>query len=545
MNVVRSSAVIASLTLVSRVFGLARDLVLAAALGAGPVADAFTTALQLPNAFRRLFAEGAFSQAFIPYYAKTLAKDGPEAADRLASQALSVLLPAVLIVTALAALFAPQINYLLFYGYRNNREIFDLATLLTRITMPYLAAMSLATLFGGLLNARGRFVLAAAAQSALNVTMLLALTPVLVRLLAPKAAGWLPDWSTREASIVAAAAVTFAGGVQAALVWFGVRRQKVRLQAGAPRFTPEVRHLLVLAVPGAIAGGAFQINVLISQSLASLEVGAKTVLSYADRLYQLPLALVGIAIGVAMLPKLSRLVRSEDHVGARAALDEAVALSLAFAAPASVAFLVAPFWIIEAVFARGAFSVEDAHATALALFHYAWGLPAFVLAKIYAPAFFARGDTRTPMRFALFSMALNISLGAALFFGLRSQGLPGFGGLAVATSLAAWLNVGLMVRTLAKQKAYAPSPAALGRLARLLLASAAMGAVVWVAQSQRGTIEALLKGKEGSLAVVVVVGMLAFVAFAFAFQAVRLSELRAAFRRDRSAPDQSTPPDPA
>lgn len=544
MNVVRSSAVIAGLTLVSRVFGLARDLVLAAALGAGPVADAFTTALQLPNAFRRLFAEGAFSQAFIPYYAKTLAKDGPEAADRLASQALSVLLPTVLIVTALAALFAPQINYLLFYGYRDNPAIFDLATLLTRITMPYLAAMSLATLFGGLLNARGRFVLAAAAQSALNITMLLALTPVLVRLLAPNAAGWLPDWNTREASIVAAAAVTLAGGVQAGLVWFGVRRQKVRLQAGAPRFTPEVRHLLVLAVPGAIAGGAFQINVLISQSLASLEVGAKTVLSYADRLYQLPLALVGIAIGVAMLPKLSRLVRSEDHAGARAALDEAVALSLAFAAPASVAFLIAPFWIIEAVFARGAFSVEDARATALALFHYAWGLPAFVLAKIYAPAFFARGDTRTPMRYALGSMALNIGLGAALFFGLRAMDLPGFGGLAVATSLAAWLNVGLMVRTLAKQGAYAPSAAALGRLARLLLASAAMGALVWMAQSQRNTIEALLGGKESSLAAVVAAGGAAFVVFAFAFQAVRLSELRAAFRRDRSAAPPATPPDP-
>lgn len=532
MSMARNTAVIASLTLVSRLLGFARDLVLAAALGAGPIADAFLAALRFPNLFRRLFAEGAFAQAFVPIYAKTLAAEGEERADALASEALSVLLAATTVLTVCAILAMPWLNLVLFAGYRDEPAIFELATLLTRITMPYLMAMTLATLFGGMLNARGRFVMAAAAQSVLNLTMLLALGPMALRLLSPQTFSFLEAWSPQSAAIIAALAVAIAGLGQAALVWRGAVRAGARTRLAWPKLTPDVRRLIAVAVPGAIAGGALQINIVVSQALASFERGAITYLNYADRLYQLPLGLIGIAVGAAMLPRLSRLVQAGDASGARAALDEAVALSMAFTLPAAAAFLVAPFWIIDGVFTRAAFSPANARATADALFHYGWGVPAFVLAKIYAPAFFARENTKAPMRFALISMALNMGLGAALFFALRAAGLPGFVGLAIATSVSAWANVGLMIRSLAARGEYDVLGALRGRLPRVVGAAAVMGALIWLAQTQRGTIEQLVGGKEIAVLLAVGAGAGAYAVLAFVFRAVTLAELRGAFRRE-------------
>lgn len=532
MSMARNTAVIASLTLVSRVLGLARDLVLAAALGAGPVADAFLAALRFPNLFRRLFAEGAFAQAFVPIYAKTLAAEGEAKADGLASEALSVLLAATTALTVIVILAMPWLNQLLFAGYRHDAAIFELATLLTRVTMPYLMAMTLATLFGGMLNARGRFVMAAAAQSVLNLTMLLALGPMALRLLAPKTFGFLHAWPPEQAARVAALAVSVAGIGQAGLVWWGARKAGARTRLAWPRLTPDVRRLIAVAVPGAIAGGALQINIVVSQALASFEPGAITYLNYADRLYQLPLGLIGIAVGAAMLPRLSRLVQAGDGAGARAALEEAVALSMAFTLPAAAAFLVAPYWIIDGVFTRAAFSAQNARATADALFHYGWGVPAFVLAKIYAPAFFARENTKGPMRFALISMAINMGLGACLFFALRALGLPGFVGLAIATSFSAWANVALMIRSLVKRGEYDVLAALRGRLPRVLAAAAVMAWLVWLAQSQRETLEQFFGGKEIAVLLAVGLGALAYAGLAFAFRAVTVKELRSALRRE-------------
>lgn len=542
MSVARNTAVIASLTLVSRVLGFARDIVLTAWLGRGPVSDAFWLALTFPNTFRRLFAEGAFTQAFVPVYSKRLAEKGPEEADRLAAQALSVLLAASGLVTALSILLMPQINLVLFVGYADDPDTFALATLLTRITMPYLVAMTLATVFAGMLNARGRFVLATAAQSVLNICMLGALSPLVLGLFFPEA-DWLRGWTQERVALVSAIAVSVAGVAQAGLVLFGLKRSGAHVSLPGPRLTPDVRHLIGLAIPGAIAGGALQINVLVSQSLASFEEGARTVLVVADRLYQLPLGLIGIAVGVAMLPRLSRLVHAGDQEGARGALDEAVALAMAFTLPAAVAFLIAPFWIIDGIFTRVDFTSDAARDTAAALFHYAWGVPAFVLAKIYAPGFFAREDTRAPMRFALVSMALNVVLGAGLFFLLRALSGQGFIGLAIATSLAAWANVGLMISALLRRGAYRPSASALARLVRVGAASLAMGALVALAQTQRTTLEALLGSKEVALLAVVAAGGVAYAVFAFAFRAVTWRELRGAFRRERGAPASGFIPD--
>jgi putative peptidoglycan lipid II flippase len=523
MSLARNTAVIGGLTLVSRLLGFARDLLLAAALGAGPIADAFFAALRFPNLFRRLFAEGAFSQAFVPVYSKTLAAQGQEAADELAGEALSALLAATGLLSALAILAMPWINRVLFVGYIDDPDTFALATLLTQITMPYLVCMTAATLFSGVLNARGKFFVAAAAPILLNLCLLVAVWP------------FRDD--PRAASYAAAVAVTASGILQAVWVWLGARRAGAGGRLTAPRVTPGVKRLVALAIPGAIAGGALQINVLVSQALASFERGAITYLNVADRLYQLPLGLIGIAVGVAMLPRLSRLVQDGDGPGARSALDEAVALSMAFTLPAAAAILAIPYFLIDGLYVRGAFTPEDARNVSLALFHYGWGVPAFVLAKIYAPAFFAREDTKAPMRYAITSMVVNIALGAALFFGLRAAGFPGFQGLAVATSAAAWLNVGLMIRSLVARGAYGPTAAAFARLLRIMLASGILFVVLWVANANRVVLEAQLGSKEAAIALVILAGGTFYFAVAFIVRAVTFAEVRAAVRRERGAPN--------
>lgn len=522
MSLARNTAVIGGLTLVSRVLGFARDLLLAAAIGAGPVADAFYAALRFPNLFRRLFAEGAFSQAFVPVYSKTLAEQGEDAANRLASEALAVLVLATGIITALAVAFMPLINRVLFAGYVDNPEIFGLATTLTQITMPYLVGVSAATLFSGALNARGRFFAAAAAPTLLNLSLLVAL--IFFR------------ENAVQAAFAAAIAVSISGVLQAIWVTWGARRSGARTRPSAPRLTPNVKRLLALAAPAAIAGGALQINVMISQILASFEDGAIALLNYADRLYQMPLGLIGVAVGVAMLPRLSRLVAAEDHAGARGALDEAVNLSMAFTLPAAAAMIAFPAYMLEALFARGAFTAEDARNCAMALVHYGWGVPAFVLAKIYAPGFFAREDTKAPMRFAIISMIINTALGAALFFSLRAMGVPGFPGLAIATSVAAWVNVLLMIVTLGRRGAYAPSAKALSRLVRIALVSAGLGLVLFLGAQNRAALEALLGSKEIAIGVLILGGGIGYFVFLFISRAVTLAEVRAAFRREKGAP---------
>jgi len=519
MSLARNTAVIGGLTLISRLFGFVRDVALAAALGAGPVADAFFAALRFPNLFRRLFAEGAFSQAFVPVYSKMLAAEGEEAANRMASQALSVLLLMTGLLSAVAIFFMSWINRALFAGYIDDPETFQLATLLTQLAMPYLIAMSAATLFSGVLNAHGRFFAAAAAPILFNLCQLVAL--------------WLVHDTPERAGLAAIVAVSISGVLQALWVWWGAHRSGAKLSFPFPRLTPEVKRLFVLAAPAAIAGGALQINVMVSQALASFEEGAITYLNVADRLYQLPLGLIGIAVGVAMLPRLSRLVQEGDEPGARGALDEAVALSMAFTLPAAAAMLAIPFYLIDGLYSRGEFTAADAQNAALALIHYGWGVPAFVLAKIYAPAFFAREDTKAPMRYAITSMVINIVLGAAIFFGLRALGMPGFQGLAIATSIAAWVNVLLMIRTLMARGAYKPTPPAFARLLRICLASAILFVVLWFGNANRDALEATLGSKEAAIALLILGGGTFYFIVAFLVRAVTISEVRAAFRRER------------
>jgi putative peptidoglycan lipid II flippase len=528
----------ASFTMLSRLLGYARDRAISNVMGAGPIGDAFATAQMFPNLFRRLFAEGAFSQAFVPLYARSERERGKDEAERVASETLSALAATTLIITIAAQIAMPWIMLVIHTGYKDQPDYFNFAILLTQITMPYLVGMSATALFAGVLNTAGRFALSAAAPVFLNLCILAAVLPA-------------PD--PRTGALWGAIAIAVAGVVQALLLWWGCLRLGVRFKFKPPRLTPDVKRVLALAAPAAFAASATQVNVFVSQSLASLEQGAKSWLYAADRLYQLPLGIIGVAIGVALLPRLSRAVASKDEVEESRAIDEGVALSMAFTLPAAAALLVMPFFLMHGFWTGGKFTDVDARATADALFQYGWGVPAFVLLRILAPPFFARQDTKRPMRFALVSVVVNVGVGAGLFFGLRAAGHPGFIGLAVGTAAAAWVNVLQLAGTLLAEKLWRPSPKLIGQILRIALATAVMGAALGFMAHERETIVAAFQRvlplrvgvKELAVTAVAGVGFVVYVIAAFVTGAIKPSDIALAMRRPANAPvtNEGLPPD--
>ncbi len=524
-GMMRSSAIFSGLTLISRGAGFARDVVISAALGAsaGPAADAYNTALSFPNLFRRIFAEGAFAAAFVPAYARTLETEGPEAADRVATQALAMVAMVTVVLAIVAQLAMPWIMTVINVGFLNDPARFKLAVVLTQITMPYLPCMAVAALLSGVLNARGRFIVSGAYPILLNLIMLAAVIPATGgQVGAAYAASW---------------AVLAAGVAQAGLCWWAVRKAGANIHLAIPRLTPAVKAIIITAIPAAIGNSATQLNVFVSGNLASFVDGGRTWLATADRLYQLPLGLVGVAIGIALLPRLSAAVASNDHERQKTSMDQAVLLSMALTLPAAAALMGMPYFLIDALFTRGAFLDVDARATAEALFQFGWGVPAFVLIRILAPAFFARGDTRSPMRFALVSVAVNAVVAVGLFY--SGMGVPG---IAAAVSAAAWSNAGLLALTLWRRDHYRPGPALVSRLIRIAFAAAGMGLLAAVATWARPYYEPeignLLAGlgldhgaKELSVAVVTALGGLTYAVLALATRAVRISELKALVQR--------------
>ncbi len=517
MSLLRNTFVQSSLTLVSRVLGFVRDVLIVAKIGAGPVGDAFVTALMFPNLFRRIFAEGAFSQAFVPAYARTLEAEGSEAAERLAQETLRGLFALTAGLVIVAQIAMPWIMRVIHGGYIDDPVNFPFAILLTQITMPYLAFMAMSALFSGVLNSGGRFVFSAGAPTLLNLCLI--------------GAAFLGD-DPRHTATIASWAVLVSGLLQASLLWWGVSRQRVRLAFGMPRITPGLKKITALAVPGVIAASGVQINILVSQALASFETGAKSWLFYADRLYQLPLGLVGVAVGVAILPRLARAARSEDTIGGARLMDDGIGLAMALTIPAAAALMVAPSYLIDGLYARGAFTNTDAVQAGRALIHYGWGVPAFVLIKVLAPAFFAREDTKTPMRFALISVAVNTVLGASLFFWLRSQGAAGFPGLAIATSIAAWVNAGLLFIALQARGWYHPGGRLITRMLGVTAASFTMAVALAFMLRERIRLEALVMG-DGltDVAAFIVTGGGIYAIAAILFGAVRPSDFKALLQR--------------
>ena len=526
-GMMRSSAIFSSLTLVSRFAGFARDVVISAALGAsaGPAADAYNTALNFPNLFRRIFAEGAFAAAFVPAYSKTLETEGAAVADKIATDALATVAAATVILTIIAQLTMPWLMTVINIGFLDDPARFKLAVILTQITMPYLPCMAVAALLSGVLNARGRFIVSGAYPILLNLIMLAAVIPA--------------QGDQIGAAYAASWAVLVAGVAQAGLCWWAARKAGANIRLAWPHLSAPVKAIIITAVPAAIGNSATQINVFISGNLSSFVDGGRTWLVTADRLYQLPLGLVGVAIGIALLPRLSRAVASGDHGQQQASMDEAVTLSMALTLPAAAALMAMPYFLIDALFTRGAFLQIDAVNTARALFQFGWGVPAFVLIRILAPAYFARRDTRTPMKFALVSVAVNAALAIALF----NLGM-GVSGIAAAVSAAAWTNAGLLGFTLWRRNHYRPGTDALSRLARIGLSSVGLAGVVGIAASARPLLEGPIAGtlalvgldhgaKELGLVLVTLVGGLTYVVLAFATRALTMAEVKAMLGRSR------------
>jgi putative peptidoglycan lipid II flippase len=469
MKLYRAFATVGGLTMLSRMLGFVRDILIAATLGSGAVADAFFVAFRFPNLFRRLFGEGAFNAAFVPLFAKRIEGEGRDSARKFAEEALAGLLFVLLLITALAEIAMPWLMYLLAPGFSATPEKFDLAVLLTRIAFPYLLCMSLVALLSGALNAVGRFSMAAAAPILLNVVLISALL---------LAAG-LGLANTPRSGVILAWGVAVAGVVQLAALWIAARRAGLHLRLKAPRLSADMKHLVRLGVPGLVSGGVTQLNIAIGTVIASLQAGAVSYLYYADRLYQLPLGIVGVAIGVVLLPDLARNLRAGNHASVMDSQNRSVEFALLLTLPAAVALAVAAEPIIRVLFERGAFTAADTLPTAAALAAFAFGLPAFVLIKVLQPAFFAREDTRTPMRYAVWNMVLNVAGSIALFFLFQALGLMPHVGIAIATTLAAWANVYLLWSALGSRGHFEADDRLRRNLRMIGLASAVMGAAIW------------------------------------------------------------------
>jgi len=501
MALLRSAATIGLWTLLSRALGFLRDMLTAIYLGAGPVADAFFVAQRLPNLFRSLFAEGAFNAAFVPLFAGTIAAEGQQAGKRFAEDALAVLVSVLFLFVVAGEIFAPMLVRAIAPGFAVDPEKFALTVALTRITFPYLLYISLASLQGGVLNSLGRFAAYAATPTLLNLFLIAALLGV--RPINGQVLAW---------------AVT-AGGL-AQFVWLMVScaRAGVPLSLPWPRLTPAVKKLLRLMLPGTFGAGVTQLNLLVSTAIASLlPSGAVSYLYYADRLNQLPLGVVGIAVGTAILPTLSRQVRTSDDAGAIATQNRGLELALLLTLPAAAALCVLGRPILATLFQHGAFGPAHTAATAGALAAYAAGLPAFVLVKILAPGFFARHDTRTPVIIATIAMAVNAVL--TVLLGILSP--LAHVGIAMATSIAGWVNALALLSVLLRRGHFAFDARARRSLPRILAATLGMGLALLALES---ALAAPLAGdfvhRLAALAALVAAGLAAFALLVLAFGGV-------------------------
>lgn len=514
MSLGRAVATVGGFTLLSRLVGFIRDIVLSAVLGSGAVADAFFVAFKLPNFFRRLFAEGAFSAAFVPLFARELQSHGREQALAFARQAHAALLLVLLPFSVLLIVFMPGVVALLAPGMRDEPG-FAMAVEFGRIAFPYLLFISLASLYGGVLNSIDRFAHVAATPILLNLALIgavLGLTPM------------LPN-SGYAASI----GVAIAGVLQWLWLLIACARDGVSMKLVRPRWTERVARLVKLATPVAIGGGVLQISTMLDVVWASLlPVGTISALYYADRIAQLPLGVVGIAIGTALLPLLARQLRAGQAQSAMANQNRAIEFGLLLSLPAALALWLLADPLIRMLFERGRFGPDDTWRTAGALAAFAVGLPAFVLVKALTPGFFAREDTRTPLYIATTAIVVNIALNIAFLYGTTLAHV----GIALASSLSGWLNAAMLATVLRRRDQWVPDERLLARSIRMVGATVGMGLALWLALAWAAPLLAHVNfAGVGALLGLCALGAAVYAALGGLFGIVRLSELRFVMRR--------------
>lgn len=504
-------------TLVSRVTGFLRDVLMAALLGAGPVADAFFVALRLPNHFRTLFAEGAFNSAFVPLFSATLTAEGKDAAHRFAEDVQAVLLAVQIVLLGAILAIMPWFMLVFAPGYADEPVKFSLAVEFTRITFPYLLLMSLQTLLSGALNSIGRFSMAAAAPILLNVCMIAAL---FVAGPWPDSVGHILSWS-----------VLISGVLQYLLLLWAAERSGLKLRLHWPRMTPALKRFFTVLGPVALGAGLTQLSVLADTFIASwLPTGAMSYIYYADRLNQLPLGVIGIAAGTVLLPEMTRRIKAGDETGAIDSQNRAIEFSLLMTLPAAAAFLVAGLPIVSVLFQHGRFDAAAAAASTATLQAYAIGMPAVVVVRSLVSGFYARHDTMTPVRVAIAATLVNIALKLALMGPLAQVGL------AIATSAGAWINAGLLAWMLHRRDLYRVDARLLRSLPRSLAATLAMAAALWAAGDLLAPWlnEGALPVRIASLTLLCGFGGAVYAGGALGLGVLKLSDLRR-FRRGKAA----------
>ncbi|EEW26875.1 murein biosynthesis integral membrane protein MurJ [Rhodobacter ferrooxidans] len=511
IRLIRSIVTVGGWTLLSRGVGFARDVMMAAYLGAGPVAEAFLIAFSLPNMFRRFFAEGAFNMAFVPMFAKKL--EGGEDAAKFARDAFSGLAGVLVLFTLLGTLAMPWLVWIMASGFANDAR-FDMAVTFGRISFSYILFISLVALLSGVLNAFGRFTEAS-------------FVPVLMNLMFIAAMLMADHWGW-DMGLTLAWTVPVTGVAQLAFTWISAHRAGFHMGLALPHMTPDLKRLARIAAPAVLAGGVVQINLVVGRQVASFTEGAVAWLSYADRLYQLPLGVVGIAIGTVLLPDLSRRLRAGDLEGGRSSFNRGAEFALMLTLPAAVALVVIALPLIEVLFQRGAFGPDDTANTALALAAYGAGLPAFVLHKVLQPLYYAREDTRRPFIYAMVAMLVNAGFAVGL------MPVLGFFAAALATTVSAWVMVWQLWRGARGMGDAARFDARFrSRLPRIIMASVGMGVVLWLAWLMLGTLLGSPGWRYLGLALLVGSGIVSYFAIGGLIGAFRLGDFASALRRKR------------
>jgi putative peptidoglycan lipid II flippase len=513
----RSMFTVGSLTLLSRIAGFVRDKLIAYHLGSGAMADVWVAAFQFPNLFRRVFGEGAFNAAFVPMYSRRLEEQGNEGADQFARRTLSTMFVILMSCFVLSFIFMEQIVRVTNIGFASDGRL-EAAVTASRITVVYLVFICLVAGLSGILNSRKVFGAPAVSYVALNLVFIVGLVLVVPR--------------TGDPLTVLCWSVVVAGVIQLAIVVVSCLRRGVDLRPLFPHFDADMKQLSWLMAPGLVSASVQQLNLIVGGTVASLQVGGKMGINLADRINQLPLGLIGMAAGVVLLPEITRNLRGGDENAARRSLNQGIELSLFLCLPATVAMLVIPREIMFTIFEGGKFGGEAAAQMGWILAAFATGTPAYILAKVLQPGYFAREDTKTPMYFTIAAAVLNMALVYPMFLWLGPVGC------AAATSIAGWVNVLLLWIGLGRAGFMKLAPGFAGRVIRLLFAAVIMGGIVWaLAHYGQGFLmsEGRFIRRLSGMGALVSIGLVAYLAAVVGLRVYSLDELKKRFRRGKKA----------
>jgi len=456
MNLIKSTGTFSFFTIISRLLGYLRDIMIAIFLGTGYLADAFFVAFRIPNTFRRLFSEGTFNSAFVPSYASELSQ-GKDRSDKFANNIFNLLILSLFILVLIIEIFMPMFVFLIAPGFEGDNQKMELAINLTRITFPFLFFISLASFFSAILNSHNRFAVASAAPIILNIMLIGVLFY----------ANFLNDKIVYYLSY----AITISGIFQLIFLYVFVKKFYLPKITFKIKLDEKVKFFFKKLLPSIFASGVTQINILVGTIIASFQASAVSYLYYADRIYQINLAIAGIAIGIVILPQLSKYIQNEQKDEIILIQNKALELSLFLSIPATVALIIASEQIISALFGYGSFDESSVKNSAKALFYFGIGLPAFALIKIFSSFFFARHNTKTPFYISLISVLLNILISVYYFKNL------GFIIIPIATSISSWFNAIILLIFLKKNNFFSFNLIFVSKLIRILIASMLMGII--------------------------------------------------------------------